>query len=96
MKVIYKYTIGTAFYGDNITTIKIPKDAKLLYIGQQNDDICAWYEINTAQLDNLEEFTWYQIGTGHPYDDKLSELYKGSIINNEARLVWHMFSEKIS
>lgn len=91
MQTIYKYPICNANYGDSVNSITVPKSAKFLKIANQFDTICAWYLIDTEEIETRKE-TWFQIGSGHVYNyDSLT--YIDSIINEQAALVWHMFIE---
>lgn len=90
MKAIYKYKIGSALFGDNIIEITIPKNAELLSVEKQYDDINAWYLIDINEIETRKD-RYYQIGTGHKYDD-----YKGKFVNTIIAnpYVWHIFVEK--
>lgn len=89
MKTIFKYPICSANFGDSINKIEVPKSSKYLSIGIQDSQICAWYEVDTDETETRQD-TWYQLGTGHPFEPEMLD-FKATLINNQCGLVWHMF-----
>lgn len=97
MKTIYKYTICSAEYGDSINQIKIPKNSTLLKVARQYDNICVWMLVDDEETE-MDTYTWYQIGTGHPLPKKFKDeyciwedMYIDTIVCDDLGYVWNIF-----
>lgn len=82
IKVIYKYPIyatGTCY---------LPKDAEVLKIGVQNDEVHLWALVNPEDIDITAQY--HIIGTGQEVEKGLR--YLDTVFVDE--YVWHIFKEK--
>lgn len=85
-KIIYKETL-------ELTTRqvkKLPKNARILSVQIQNNEITFWYLFESVFKSDLEEKTFYIYGTGS--DDISYNLeYVGTVQLNT--FVWHIFTK---
>ena len=82
MSVIYKYVLTPE------CSIDMPKGAKILHLGNQNERICLWVILNPDNELEKREFTI--VGTGHKFcDENLN--YIGSVQLHGGELVFHAF-----
>lgn len=84
MQVIYKYL---ANIGD-ITTLMLPKEAKILNVQKQGQHICFW-ALHSSEATLIESKRILRVGTGHPFDDTKEYQYIGTV--QDGSLVWHYF-----
>lgn len=77
MKTVYKYPLGE---------VQLPKGAKILTVGYQNENFVMWAEVDTEQVS--EHRTFVVFGTGWKMPD-LKMSYVGTIF--EGALVCHVY-----
>lgn len=82
MKKILKYTLKRS-----MECIDLPSDAKVVYVGNQNNSLTMWAEVNTTRLNVIRTFITY--GTG--FDIEPGDVYVGSAIDIEGFLVLHVY-----
>ena len=93
-KSIFKYVIANNNFGDHIESLEVPVNAEFLTINAQGDNICAWFIVDPDE-ESKEAYMFAQIGTGHLLPGFIrKEHFLGTIVNDEAGLVWHMFGGK--
>lgn len=84
MKHIYKYKLGISDYRE----IKMPKNAQVLTVKNQNNDIFIWAIVNPLEDEEVRSFMVF--GTGNDYDLSNSNIvYIDTVIINQ--FVWHVF-----
>lgn len=86
MKII-KYELYVTDYQD----VLIPQDAKILKIGEQNNNICVWALVNPENI--VENVEFKIVGTGHETDNLENYRYLDSLIMGI--FVWHVFVSNI-
>ena len=89
MQVVYKYL---ANIGD-ITTLMLPKGAKILTVQKQGQYICFWV-LHSSEATFIESRRILKVGTGHPFDDTKEYQYIGTVQELEGSLIWHYFEVK--
>jgi hypothetical protein len=95
--VVYKYQLPLED-GDQ-HTIKMPKQASIIYVGAQGKTICLWAKI-PASLDLEFENRYFQIvGTGMQFDDNFTTQHVGTVqmvVDSEGQheFVWHIFEQE--
>lgn len=85
-KRIYKYSLNTTDY----QTILMPKDAKILCVMNQKDNIVLYAEVEQ----NIEEPYHFEIfGTGHPMKEGMGthREYIGTVQLYGGDLVFHVY-----
>ncbi|QDP50485.1 MAG: hypothetical protein Unbinned6284contig1001_41 [Prokaryotic dsDNA virus sp.] len=82
MSVIYKYVLTPE------CSIDMPKGAKILHLGNQNEQICLWVNANQANEPERRHFTI--VGTGITFDDE-SLNYIGTVQLHGREFVFHAF-----
>tara|TARA_R110000803_G_C11777979_1_gene296209 strand:+ start:260 stop:517 length:258 start_codon:yes stop_codon:yes gene_type:complete len=83
MKTIYKYQLNAI---SMVTEIPIPRKAKVLKCGLQNNQVFIWAMVQT---DNEDEIRSFEVcPTGEEVDVK-AKNHIGTIFQDE--LVWHIF-----
>ena len=84
-KVIWKYIIPIQ---DEPVTIRIPDASKCIYVVNQNDKLCVWFEIPNTQSTEIP-YEFYVVGTGHPMSHDLR--YLGTALFPP--FVWHLYCQ---
>lgn len=87
MKTIYKYDLGESVE----VTIMLPPDAKVLSVGNQNNRMVMWVQLNT--LETVVDRTFYVLGTGWKMDhiDFSKTQFIGTILLDGGSLAYHVF-----
>ncbi len=86
MNTIFKFKIDA-----QTTTLKLPKGAKTLNVGEQYDSTCVWILLN-PELPYDTELEVLIFGTGHAIDCDISKLrFINTLITEGGALVWHFF-----
>lgn len=85
MKKIFKYTLEITDYQE----IKMPFDAKIISVENQNDNVVIYVEVD-ADIKTSIPRAFEIIGTGNSYYDK-PRNFLGTVVTNNGRLVWHVF-----
>lgn len=81
-KTVWKYVIT------QISSIQMPKGAKVLTVREQANEICLWALVDP--LIERETRHFYVFGTGHKIpDENLS--YLGSAVLDHGAFVFHVF-----
>ncbi len=87
MRVVHKFelAIGT-------TTLHLPPGSKCLYVGNQNETICAWIELDPNDQ-AIEQCDFRVFGTGHPIDDivGMDITHVGSVLLYGGTGVFHVY-----
>jgi hypothetical protein len=85
-KVIWKF----AFPIENLFSIEMPKDAKILTVQMQKNMQCIWVMVNTEQK-QPEERHFRLIGTGEPFSPEFRETYIGTFQRLGGDFIFHLF-----
>lgn len=84
MRTVFKYRLTV----DDAVTIKMPKFAKILSVGVQQESVFLWALVDT---DKLEENRHFRIaGTGHPIEEA-HLTFLGTVFLMRGQLVFHIF-----
>ena len=83
MKTIYKYNLTHAI------SIHTHKDAKILHLAYQKDELCVWMEVDTEQpiVNRILEFA----GTGWEITSRFEEAHYIGTVTDSAGFVWHWY-----
>lgn len=103
MRSIWKFPIRLA-QGASIEP-QIPKGATPVFVGMQGADVCAWFEIETANKSSLEAWRLEVHGTGHMIEDAIGTYIgsaqqfgvnaAGAFDATAPQFVWHVYGRKI-
>lgn len=74
-------------------TIKVPINARLMCVKEQNDTIVTYWFVNPHEVQQETKATFYIFGTGHPVLGKSLGHYVDSVVCNKGNLVWHIFCD---
>jgi len=90
MKTIWKYTLSPT---QNL--YQMPKDAKVLYVAAQDDNLCLWVKVNSDA--ELEDRCIEIFGTGHemPCGMGIDRKYLGSVMMYNNTLVFHVYERML-
>lgn len=83
---IYKYQLKIT----DQQCLNLPIGAKILYIQNQNENLCLWALIDTEQL-KAKTHTILCFGTGHPIPEQISIEFIGTVQFSYGSLVFHVF-----
>lgn len=74
-------------------TLKLPANARLLSVHDQNGALCLWAYVNPPA--NPLERVIRIVGTGHelPSDFLTHHDFIGTVVQEEISAVWHVFEE---
>ncbi len=86
MKSIYKFPLSV---GDE-SEINMPSGSEILTVQVQDNKICIWAKVDLGST-TLQVRTFRVVGTGHPFDPKLT--YIGTVLIG--LFVWHIFEVPI-
>lgn len=87
MKTIYKYPFKMGM-NDSVWRHLMPIGSSIIKVGEQDDEVCMWAEVN---LDlPLEARGFFIIGTG--FSIPSDSTYVGSV-QMDSGLVWHVYEE---
>lgn len=92
MKVIWKFILEVNRQPQRVA---MPTGAKLLYVREQNDDICLWIECDVHVPTEIRTFE--VLGTGMMHPDVpfgLQRVYVGSAHLRNGALVYHVYERK--
>lgn len=85
MITVYKYPLTISSQQE----ISIYSQHKILSVGEQNEILCMWAQVDTDnEIVNLPILIF---GTGHPMPDK-NMNFVGSVLTARG-FVWHIFTE---
>lgn len=85
MKTIWKFVITPT------CTLDIPKDAEVLSIKNQGENICMWVKVDPSNA--TEERKFVVCGTGHTLPE-LELEFIDSVLLFDGGLVFHVFEVK--
>ena len=85
MRIIYKYKVVFGSYSE----LDLPKDAQILKIDEQKDEIVLWALVNPDKPIITRKFKIE--GTGYPIEEKENLEYINTFYTNNNELVWHVF-----
>jgi hypothetical protein len=92
MKTIYKYRVPI----NDVVTINLPLDAKILHVNSQNDGqkgddtIDVWALVDTDFVGKLPKHIRI-VGTGHPIEKELVLQYVNTFTMLDRNLWFHAF-----
>lgn len=88
MKTIHKQTLAII----RTQKIHIPKNSKILSVGNQKENLCIWYacDVRSAELDEIKIRIF---GTGHEIENDFDGKFINTVIMHNGDLVWHVFQE---
>ena len=86
MQVVYKYLANIG----NLTTLMLPKGAKILTVQKQGEYFCFW-ALHTAEGSAIEPRNIIKVATGHAFDDTKQYEYIGTVQELDGALIWHYF-----
>lgn len=90
MKTIFKYDIPL---DGRTTVISMPKDAQILHVACQKDEVTAqiWALVDHGGKHEMRSFV--TVGTGQPAPPWLTSAdYHGTVMLRQCTLVLHVFS----
>ena len=92
MKTIWKVELTQ---GIGYKVVKVPEDSKLLHVGFQGIELCAWFQVNTANDISSREL--FVAGTGHEIPDTVVWHWRhvGTAVSSVVRYVWHVYVKEI-
>lgn len=85
---VFKYPIDSSF----VSTLKVPKGSKLLYVGNQKENLYAWVEITTSKETELIRLRCVTTGEDFLLD---SFEYVGTVLFHTGNFVLHVYKEVI-
>lgn len=83
--LVYKYKLPTNGYVE----IEMPRMAELLYVAEQNGDLCLWALVDPDAWTVMRRFRI--AGTGHAMAPSECEHYIGTVLMSGGLVVWHVF-----
>ncbi len=83
MLTIWKFTLSLG-----LTTLSMPRGAKVLSAQVQRDTVCLWACVDTTEPLVTRRFEI--VGTGHPMD-RIGRSYISTTLMDGGQLVWHVF-----
>ena len=87
MKKIYKYKlVPNAFF---VTKIEMPLGRKPISVGEQNDELFVWAEIDESEEVSMEA-VFYVIPTGYKELPEGDLIFIGTV-QMSCGLVWHIY-----
>lgn len=90
MHTIYKYTLPIT----NRQHLYLPKDARILHVGTQNDNIYIWAHVDTRKEDTLRTIRIYSTGQNiDDYDQAAYMHYLNTVQFPDSGLVFHVYEE---
>jgi len=85
MKIIYKYPLPKD------GKLVIPKEAQILTIREQGEDVFLWALVETKKAS--DERTLLVFGTGHVIADDLNIEYLDTFFVSNGKFVFHVFEK---
>ncbi len=87
IKSIWKFILVP----DILVKVRMPVDTTILFVGEQNNKICIWAEVNPEAKTEERNFEVY--GTGHNihYDMGTNRKYLGTAMLYSGSLVFHVY-----
>lgn len=92
MRTIWKYTTGLREL-DNGIGFAMPAGAKVLSVGNQNENLCLWVEVDDTAKTIPESRSFRVVGTGHPLSGDEGRFI-GSVLFLGGSLVFHVYELK--
>lgn len=88
MKRVYKYHLPFEL---DVITIKMPKDAEILSVGNQNEAAYLWALVDSNA--ELIDYHFRMAGTGHPIigGDIYRFRFIGTVHFQNSTLIFHIF-----
>ncbi len=84
MKRIWKFELGR-----ELTTVKVPADAKPLCVREQHGVPCLWILLDDSA--RRVERCFLIVGTGQPIEQEVDLTYVGTVLLADGHLVYHVF-----
>lgn len=85
MKTIWKYTLRVG----QVNQLTLPRTKKILHVGNQREEICVWFEVDTLYELSEKEHSFVVVGTGQVVESNWHHI--GSAIFAGGDLVWHVY-----
>ena len=85
MKTVYKYVLNFGVTNE----LSLPTDAEFLKLGEQNEELVAWFLVDTGRSEQPRFFEIY--GTGHGIMNPNAKYLDSFQMQNG--LVWHVFDQ---
>lgn len=85
MLTIYKYKLD-----GQTTHVEVHKDAIILCVQSQRNDVCIWALVDPRAPKQVRIFHIFGTGSGVPDEDL---VYIGTCQTHEGKFVWHVFEE---
>jgi hypothetical protein len=82
MNQMWKFKVSVT----GITELTMPKNAKIVHVDNQHDEICMWALVTPSRVEETRYFE--VIGTGQNFGISHRE-YVGTVL--VGRFVWHVF-----
>lgn len=88
MKTIWKYELDP-----KSLKIKMPKNAKILSVGEQYGNICLWAEVDPTPVLEKKDRIFEVFGTGHKiYEDMgVERKFIGTVKFENGALMFHVY-----
>jgi hypothetical protein len=83
-RTVWKYTLSRQYVGD-LCSVVMPKDAVILKVASQNDEVTFWADV--ISTNELETRHFYIVGTG--FDVPPNGKYVGTAFCGS--FVWHVY-----
>lgn len=87
MKTIYKYKLKQV----DTQTVKMPNDAQILSVGEQDGELMLWARVDTANEKEARKIEIYGDGARALDEHELSFI---GTVQMSAGLVWHIFENR--
>ena len=91
MKAIWKYPIVLSDVEERFT-IPMPRDSRVVCVGNQYGDLCFWAEVETAEV-RKQGYKFLVVGTGHKIREPNSFEYLDTVQFLDGRLIFHIYQE---
>ena len=86
MKTIYKYKL-TLKHNQGVP---IPKNAKILHVDIQSDNLYFWAEVDTEEVITYRYFSIFGTGWDIPSEENIEYVYIGTV-KEQDDLIWHLY-----
>ena len=92
MKTIWKYSILSGNRDGVSVELLMKRGAKILYVAEQDGDICLWAMVDVEEEDVKRYFD--VVGTGRKIHEGVKHEYVGSAQVMGGKYVFHIFEVK--
>jgi hypothetical protein len=89
VRTIYKYAIPFPKDDEKGVVVQMPRNARVLSVGEQNGEIFAWALVESQEM---EPRRFWIHGTGHPVSNHVTAThFLGTVHMRGVALVFHVF-----